>query len=233
MQEKKRIDVVIDFEFTGLDNTYIKDNEIIQVKMINMSSELRSVKNYNSDKLISAHSFLSHRVLRYKRHSKFSFDKFKDQLERIGVNYETDLIAFYGFGTQQDLAMLAKYGINITLIDLREWFQRSEHEVRIATEGSGLEAVYYIVTGRHPELKDHNGLEELEIIAFLYLQFKKIKEFKSYLTVMPHGHCAGMPITQYCDEYRRNADGYRYNNRDLLARSFDNCIEEDMDNDEY
>jgi len=36
---------------------------------------------------------------------------------------------------------------------------------------------------------------------------------------MPHGHCAGMPISQYTSNYRRSADGYRYNNSDLLAKS--------------
>jgi hypothetical protein len=237
MKEKNRINVILDIEFTGLDNTYTKDNEIIQVKMINMDgNELRLSVNYFSDKEISAYGFLSHRVKRHeKKYGKFSFDKFKDHLERIGVNYETDLITFYGFGTQQDVAMLAKYGINITVIDIREWFQRSKHELRMANEGSGLEATYYIVTGRHPELTTHDGIKELEIIADLYLQFKKIKKFNDVLSVMPHGHCAGMPLTDYVYQYRRAADGYRFNNTDLLSRSLDYRIEsnepEDDDDD--
>jgi hypothetical protein len=42
---------------------------------------------------------------------------------------------------------------------------------------------------------------------------------------MPWGDYAGVPIRKYVEEERRRADGYRFNNSDLLAVSMDYWIE--------
>ena len=42
---------------------------------------------------------------------------------------------------------------------------------------------------------------------------------------MPWGDYAGVPICEYVKEERRRADGYRFNNNDLLATSMDYWIE--------
>jgi hypothetical protein len=40
----------IDFEFTGLDNNYIKDNEIIQVKIYDTNKGVKKIINFRSNK---------------------------------------------------------------------------------------------------------------------------------------------------------------------------------------
>ncbi len=47
---------------------------------------------------------------------------------------------------------------------------------------------------------------------------------KPTLTVMPFGFCRGMPLSQYVRQYRRQADGYRFNNADLLAAALSKAI---------
>lgn len=41
---------LIDLEFTGLDNSIIDDNEIIQVKILNFNNKKSIIKNFNSKK---------------------------------------------------------------------------------------------------------------------------------------------------------------------------------------
>ncbi len=220
----KKTEIIIDLEFTGLDNSYIKDNEIIQLKMINCKNDRSYTANFRSLKKISAYPRLSHKVTRYKG-STFCKDFFNHGLEFLLIDQKSEP-EFYGFGVQQDILMLNKYGIKLNIIDIREMLQLTKHEATLATEGSGLEAAYLIVTGKHPELKNHDGIDELKIIKELFLAARKLRK-KEYLTVMPHGHCAGMPLKEYISGYRRAADGYRYNNFDILSKSLSNIIEEE------
>lgn len=219
----RNIDIIIDLEFTGLDNSFITDNEIIQLKMMNAKTRKSICVNFGSKKRILAHPFLSHKTTRYVGAKKFNKERFADALISVCDN-QTGRIIYHGFGTKTDMLMLQKYGINYEIEDIREKLQRTRHEKRMATEGSNLEATFYIVTGRHPGLDNHDGSAELYIIHELYLAAKRLKKHE-YLSVMPHGHCAGMPIEQYVDNYRRQADGYRFNNSDILSRSFNNAIE--------
>ena len=216
-------EIIIDLEFTGLDNTYIKDNEIIQLKMINVQNERVYCCNFSSKKKISAYTKLSHKVDRVKG-SLFSKEYFDIGIQFILIDKKSEP-EFYGFGVQQDMIMLNKYGIKLDILDIREILQLSKHEKRLATEGSGLEAAYLIVTGKYPELKNHDGADELLIIKKLFDAAKKLRK-KEFLTVMPHGHCAGMPISEYISGYRRAADGYRFNNFDILSKSLSHAIEQ-------
>lgn len=221
--------ILIDLEFTGLDNSYIKDNEIIQLKMRNTANGITFIKNYGSDKALSAHCQLDHGVERYDA-EKFSAKSFYEAL--ILLEWSSDQM-YAGFGVQKDIEMLRKYGVNLTdIIDIRTKFQLSEHEYRMATEGSGLEEVYFIATGENPNLESHNGLNELLVIEKLWNIISSEMTQKVYLTVMPHGHCAGMPLEEYVTEYRRAADGYRWNNNDLLADSLDFTISTMMEEDD-
>lgn len=213
---------IIDFEFTGLDNGFITDNEIVQAKVCNPDTLRSYCVNFSSTKKISAYGFLSHKTENYTGCDKFSKEKFELMLQDIQIN-SNDVI-YYGFSTQQDALMLKKYGINIEIKDIREMLQLSSYEQRMATEGSGLEATYYIVTGKLPELESHSGLDELRIIRELYECAIKIEQRKHF-TVMPFGFCAGMPISKYVLTYRRQADGYRYNNNDTLSESLTSAIE--------
>lgn len=74
-------------------------------------------------------------------------------------------------------------------------------------------------------------MDELIMIQSLY-NFVKNIDLKKRLTFMPHGHCAGMPIADYVIDYRRQADGYRFNNSDILADSLTYWID-NMEGDEY
>lgn len=219
--------ILLDLEFTGLDNDFIDDNEVIELKMKNLDNGLTFIKNYRSDKPIGLHARLSHRVERYEGR-KFSSQEFIDALVRLHASFEDE---FIGFSVTADLAMLAKYEISVSEItDIKDLLILSEHEYTLATEGNGLEECYLCVTGKYPDLQSHCGLNELAIIEELYFEAKKLNQ-DDYLTVMPWGHCAGMDIDDYVADYRRNADGYRWNNCDVLAASLDDaCNRYDEEN---
>lgn len=222
--------IIIDLEFTGLDNTYTKDNEIIQMKAHNVSTEKSICRNFGSKKEIGAHPFLAHKVKRYNE-PIFSDSQFLDLIHSISE--EDSEFRFYGWGVDLDKKMLLKYGINISIIDIREQLQLTDFEEALATQGRSLETAYYIVTGELPELKNHDGIEELNLIVELFEAALALPQ-NEYLTIMPNGHCAGMPLLQYVSEYRRAADGYRFNNNDLLARSMNNLldVEHEWDDDD-
>lgn len=211
--------ILFDIEFTGLDNSYILDNEIIQVKMKNLSNGETFFKNFGSVKSLSAHCQIEHGVPFYNE-DLFSREVFLYALNEIGADLSDE---FIGFGISKDLEMLRKYNISLLVTtDIRELFQCSQHEFRIATEGSGLEEIYFIATGKIPVLK-HSDISELSIIEELDFISQTLK-LNTHLRYMPFGHCAGMPIHLYVEEYRRAADGYRYNNHDLLSRSMNHWI---------
>ncbi len=227
MSEKTKI--IIDFEFTGLDNSFIKDNEIVQMKALRIDKPDEKICwSFNSDKPISAYGQLAHKFERYELFQKFDEEAFKGVINMLfnesdGTDYDDLEFEYYGFSPSQDILMPKKYGIDIKIIDIRKQMQLTKHEVRMATEGSSLECCYLIATGKYPELKSHDGVDELRIIHELYQEVEKLEKNHT-LTVMPHGHCAGMELTQYVDEYRRQADGYRWNNHDLLAESLNAMI---------
>lgn len=229
---------IIDLEFTGLDNTFVTDNEIVQAKVMNLRTGVAACHNFHSNKRLSAYNQVTHGVSRYAG-DLFSKQGFHELLEQVQIRPQRKTM-YFGFGVQQDIRMLAKYGIDIEITDLREMVQRSRHEARMATEGSNLETVYFILTGMTPQLDSHNGLSELNLIHEIYKKAIRLKK-KTHLEVMPHGHCAGMPLRQYVRAYRRAADGYRFNNNDLLAQSLTRSVpvpvwddeDDEFDDDDY
>jgi hypothetical protein len=214
------MDIVIDFEYTGLNNSFISSHEIIEMKVINVENKKAVCRNFSSIKPISAYGQLSHGCEFYEG-NKFSKQEFDDILNKIGAGGND--VKYFGFGVDQDKLMLRKYGIDIEITDIRQMFQLSEYEHKLATEGSGLEVVYFMATGEKKWSVAHHGLGELEIIMKLYYIALTLEQ-KEFLTVMPHGHCAGMPLSRYVQEYRKAADGYRYNNVDILADSLEHEI---------
>ena len=213
---------LIDLEFTGLDNSIIDDNEIIQVKILNINNKKSIIKNFNSKKALSAYTQLEHRTVRYEDCPLFSLDELVGMLAHVDLSIDSD---FCGFGVEQDIKMLTKYGWHITINDIRTHFQRTEFAYRMATEGSGLEPAYLIVTGEYPQKVSHADFSEMILIEKL---FEKMKEYgaDTYMSVVPFGHCSGMLISDYVQEYRRQSDGYRYNNSDVFASALDAAIEE-------
>lgn len=219
--------IIIDFEFTGLDNTYIRDNEIIQVKAHNVTTGESICRNFGSKKEITAHPFLHHKVKKYDN-VLFSGTEFENTINQIS---EEDIeFKFFGWGVDLDKKMLSKYGIDLSIIDIREKLQLTDFEYALAVEGKSLEVAYYTVIGEIPDLKNHDGIEEIKLIVELFKASLALPQ-REYLSVMPNGHCAGMPLVQYVSEYRRAADGYRFNNNDLLAKSMNNIL--DVVNDDW
>ena len=213
---------LIDVEFTGLDNSIIDDNEVIQVKILNINNKKSIIKSFNSKKELSAYTQLEHRTVRYKDCPLFSLDELMVMLAHIDLSIDSD---FWGFGVEQDMKMLGKYGCHITINDIRTHFQRTEFAYRMATEGSGLEPTYLIVTGEYPPKASHADFSEMILIEKL---FEKMKEYDAdtYMSVVPFGHCSGMLISDYVQEYRRQSDGYRYNNSNAFASALNAAIEE-------
>jgi hypothetical protein len=222
--------VLLDLEFTGLDGEYITDNEIIQFKALVVETGKSLLRNFSSEIPLSAHVQLAHGISRYKRKRRFNKAVYDRLLHRIGANSED---VYLGWGVGQDKKMLKKYGIECQIQDLQDRYRLSEeYEIRMAREGAGLEEVYFMVFGKAPEIS-HADLSELDAIKALYDQSVNLTG-RSQLTVMPFGFCRGMPITEYVVQYRRQADGYRFNNTDLLAASLTAAIpERDWDSEDY
>jgi hypothetical protein len=222
---------IIDIEFTGLDNDFIRDNEIIQVKILNNSTGRSAIKNFNSIKKIGAHTQLETRVERYENCPFFSREEFEKLLAQVGLTMSNQ---FWGFSPEMDIYMLFKYGIELNINDIRSHYQKTNVAYRMATEGSNLEATYLIVTGDYPPACNHNELSELKIIHSL---FRKMKYFEAddFMQIVPFGFCSGMSIYDYVQNYRRSADGYRFNNSNEYARSLRLAIEytEYMDDDDF
>lgn len=80
------MNVLVDLEFTGFDNTYVQDNEIIQLKLMNADTGRGVCINFRANKPVS----LYHRVYcgldgEYPGETVFSANEFAKALEEIGV----------------------------------------------------------------------------------------------------------------------------------------------------
>lgn len=234
------LNIIIDFEFTGLDNSFIRDNEIVQMKAFNHNTGQQVLVNFATDKPSGSGAFLKHKIKNDELYQKFNKETFENTLIDIGVPkesiYDYRIINFHGFSTSQDLLMLRKYNVQLNIIDIREKLKLSKHEEQLAIEGNSMECAYYIVTNKIPNIENHGDINELKLIVELF-EFVRTAELKEYLTVMPHGHCSGMPLDDYVINHRRQADGYRFNNDDILSESLTKCIEDndeiDFDDDDF
>jgi hypothetical protein len=92
----------------------------------------------------------------------------------------------------------------------------------MATQWCSLECCAYYVLGDFYKPK-HNGTEEVELIKSM-IKETWLEEKRNLYTLYPWWFMAGMPLSEYCVDYRRNADWYRYNNNNLLSKSLDNYI---------
>lgn len=221
--------IIIDLEFTGLDNSYIKDNEVVQLKMLNITTGATLCNTYRTKKESGAGAYLCHKIKKIDQgYIDFSKSEFDEALKVVDADISRD--QFYGFSISNDIKMLLKYDIHIPkYIDIQEQFRLTEYEQRIATEGSSLETLVFMVLGREAEINHGDESELLEMESLI----EKLDELpkNEFLSLVPFGHCAGMPLIQYIIEYRRAADGYRFNNDNLYASSLDNKIDNLYDED--
>lgn len=218
-------DIIIDFEFTGLP-TKLHKPEICQMLIKNMTNGKSCIKNFRTNVPMTASAIVCCGGDPTKDADvMFSFEEFNKVLSDMGASLADD---FHGFSIKTDSLLLKKYGINLPhYYDIQEQLQLSTLEYDIAIGGRSLEACYYLVTKQILNTT-HGTTAELEAIEVLYnwiANYLNDNKLRQHLTYMPWGDYAGVPISEYVEEERRRADGYRFNNSDLLAVSMDYWIE--------
>lgn len=213
---KVATNVVIDFEFNGLPKvTY--QSEICQVKIAYKADEQWVKKSYNfkTRKKPQISAFLKTGTIEGEK--LFTKKRFLHLLKENGIEENDN---FIGFSIGTDKEILKSYNIHLHYTkDLQEEVSRTRYEKKLAINGRGLEACYQLITGKQWSSL-HNDTGELDPLIEILELIEPLRK-KGKLTVFPYGELAGMPLRLYCEDYRRRADGYRYNNSDLLAKSLD------------
>ena len=212
----KKQKIIIDFEFNGLPR-YGFQPEINQVKMKNLTNGKSVCQNFKTHNKGFSRGYYG----LIKGEKLFSQAEFYKLLETIGAS---DKDAFYGFSIETDKGLLCSYNINLSAyVDIQEQLMlKKKYERPMAMGGRSLEFCYYLVT-KEVVTVDHNSADELALIERLFYATRGKKQ--KYLTVYPWGPEAGMPLEDYIDDNRRRADGYRYNNDNILSKSLDHYIE--------
>jgi hypothetical protein len=217
--------IILDLEFNGLPK-YNFEPEIVSLMLYNTSNCKYYIKNYktNTPITVGANICMNFDVDNSFEQKFFDKEAFEKGLEMIGATMEDE---FYGFSTSLDEQVLTSYGIFFkrnTYRDLSELLRLTTTNIErlMAYEGSSIECCYYYITGQRPTFT-HGTLDELLAIKSIF-DFISQYELNEYYTIYPFGQYAGMPLNLYVIEYRRNADGYRFNNYDKLSESLDHYI---------
>ncbi len=212
----KKQKIIIDFEFNGLPR-YGFQPEITQVKMKNLTNGNAVCQNFKTHNKGFGQGYYG----LIKGDKLFSQKEFYKLLKTIGAS---DKDAFYGFSIETDRELLLSYDIHLsTYVDIQgQLMLKKKYELPMAMGGRSLEFCYYLVT-KEVVTVDHNSADELALIERLFYATRGKKQ--KYLTVYPWGPEAGMPLEDYIDDNRRRADGYRYNNDNILSKSLDHYIE--------
>ena len=226
--------IIVDFEFTGLDNDFIQDSEIIETKIAILEDGKITKKSWihKTDNSSTAGAYLCHRIAPEEQTApKFTKEWFAENVLSLGAD------EYLGFGTSQDILMLKKYEVDnldggysilSNWVDIQVLAQLTpEFEERLAREGRSLETVYYILTGKIAS-PQHKGTDELDLMLEM-LNILKQKKQNEYLTYMPWGFCAGMPVEDYVARHHSRAYGYSIHNQDVLADSLAQYIDYDDD----
>lgn len=217
---------IIDFEFTGLDSTHYRDNEILETKIAVVDDDFNVVQAkiwiHKTDKQNGIGSMLINGITSNEQtEEKFSADWFQSSLAKMGITIGGTV---YGFGVSTDVRMLEKYGVNIGIVDIQEMMSATEeYGALMAEHGRSMETCHAICTGTVKRVA-HKGTDELYMIAEIAKRASVATPINE-LTVMPWGFARGMPIDEYVVSHRRNADGYRFHNSDILAQSLTAEIE--------
>jgi hypothetical protein len=226
--------IIIDLEFNGIPK-YNFEPEIVSLMLYNTTNGQHYIKTYKTNNAITAGANICMNWAVDNSNAEKLFDKeeFEKGLEIIGATKDDE---FYGFSTSTDEQVLTSYGVFFkrnAYKDLSEMLRltTSNIEKSMAYEGSSIECCYFYITGQRPEFV-HGSLEELLAIKEIF-DFVNQYELRDYYTVYPFGQNAGMPLDKYVIEYRRNADGYRFNNSDKLSESLKHYIFENAYNDGF
>lgn len=225
--------IILDLEFTGLDNDYIKDNEIISLSWLDMDTGEKWSYLYGATRSITTGASFITWITDEKIKGLPLFSA-----ETFFALFDTVNCEFYGFGNSTDQKMLGKYGIWIDFVDLQwEMRKNTQYEEKMALEGCSFECCYFYATGKKFQ-KLHSETNEVEAMFELYnkLQEADASVKKDFISIVPFGRFAGMSIEQVVLEERRFADGYRYNNNDPFADALSMQMyynEEEDDDDDY
>lgn len=213
----KQQKIIIDLEFNGLPR-YNFTPEINQIKMKNLTNGKSVCQNFKTHNKGFGRGYYG----LIKGNKLFSQAEFYKLLAIIGAS---DKDAFYGFSIKTDKELLSSYHIKLsTYIDIQEQLMlKKKYERPMAMGGRSLEFCHYLVT-KEVVTVDHNSADELALIERLFYATRGKKQ--KHLTVYPWGEEAGMPLDLYINDNRRRADGYRYNNNDVLATSLDYYIDQ-------
>ena len=240
---------IIDFEFNGLPRYNFKP-EISQVKIAKVIGGTTNIvaskiESYKTHKKTTAGSYLT--CGKIQGEGYFTKHKFLKLLMEVAepsdlaINPETGEILLYGlvgFSNKTDWEVLSHYNSRFELenqycyTDIQESLMLSSIELKMAKEGRSMETCYYLLTGKEVA-PSHGALEELyPLIEMWEIIYNEKITFHNRLKYFPWGDHGGMPLKKYCEENRRRADGYRYNNNDLLAKALDYYCEQ-IDSEEY
>ena len=210
--------VIIDLEFNGLPR-YNYDPEIVQVKLYNTSNGQSAIENFYHSRRYQSGALSKTGNLSGKH--RFSAKALEKLLKKVDATFDDE---FVGFAIETDRTILCHYGVFLNYVqDIQSDLLRSKFDKEIIFHGRCMESCYRIVLGKEISVS-HGGIDELMAIVDLYNVVKTMR-LKKYMKFFPFGDMAGMPLADYVVEYRRKADGYRYNNGDALADSLTHYID--------
>ena len=243
--------ILIDLEFNGLPRWKFIP-EITQIKMRNLKNGKEICQKFKT-KGVGAplHEFYEEFKVE-EGENFFNYEEFAACCRKIGVDPTSQNNEWFGFSIETDISLLQQYlfqdrretrngsstfssifGENGMRYHDISWELRlhKKYEPIMALGGSSLEFCYYMITGEKAP-KDHTGLNELKIINSLYKAAYRGRRC-DHLHIYPFGDYAGCPLKDYVYNYRRKADGYRFNNNNPLARALDYYIQEEEEEWEF
>lgn len=192
MTKKRRI--IIDFEFTWLDNSFIKDNEIISMSYFDIDKKISKVFYFSTNKKNTVTSFLKNGITEEDQKDNPLFSK-NFFLNTIDIE-NSDI---YGFGTSSDKKMLAKYDINFEYKDdIQAMLRKTKYEETIAKEWRSFESCCYIVLNEIFN-QVHKWTYEVDKMYDLFQIATKLRE-ERILKYVPYGGYAWMLIEDFVKE---------------------------------
>ncbi len=238
-EQNERVNIIVDLEFNCLPR-WNQQAEICKILVLNTNNNKTYTKVFKTEKPISVGSNI---CMNWSLDNSNATDLFSENewykalsavLDKEVDENIYDEINLFGFGIKTDKEILSTYFRKIDYkydyYDLSDFFRLTskENELLMCNEGSSLECCYYYINQK-PLNVNHGDDSELEAIYNIYQYvencFINENENCQYrFTIFPFGNFAGMNLVYYCEDHRRQADGYRYNNDDLLALSLNDCI---------
>jgi hypothetical protein len=230
--------IIIDLEFNTLPK-YNISSEICCVLLHNVDNNKTIIKSFktNNPICIGAKYCMGFSNINDNADSLFSKDEFISLLQAIDVEYKEndEETIYYGFGIKTDEMVLRRYGIFFKYYgDMQDDCRRLDSlELNMCIHGSSLEVVYTLITNKQLQCT-HGTDSELSALLVIYNYIEENRDgLNSFLSYFPFGDMAGMPLQKYVVDERRRADGYRYNNNDILSTSLDEYIYREDYGDDY